>query len=217
MTRILLNPTFLIETGELLSHDGEFHVEHIPIRMDRSIQQRAKAGASAATGEAGGFGMQAKQIGSTLIPGLERQATTPTGYSPLEKGRMRTAVGESLGGTAADIGGQATLAAARTRNAGGFAPALAEAARIKSRATATGNLGIESEDARLAQEKQRYAQQALQGLYGTDTSNQLNAMGLSNESLKTALQAGQSGWFQNLMKGLEVGGNLGLRAMGKPS
>jgi hypothetical protein len=208
MTRVLLNPTRSIETGELLSHDGEFFVDEIPIRFDRSIQSGAKQQASAATGVGGGFGTGAQQIGSSLIPGLERQANTPTGMTPQEKSAALVSGAESLGGTASGIAGQAGLTAARTRNAGGFANALDEAQRIKGRQLATNAQQVSLEDARLAQEKQRTAQQQLAGLYGVDTSRQLEAMGLANKDLETELQAGQSGWEQQLEGGLGTLANV---------
>jgi hypothetical protein len=204
MVRILLNPTFDIETGKLLSHDGESFVESIPIRCDRSVQKSAKQGSAAATAKAGQLGAGAEQIRSAIIPGLEQEAEHPTGYSPLEKGRMLTSIGEGVGGVNAGVTGLANLASARTRNAGGFTSALDEAARIKGRQMASAGLGVENEDARLAQEKQRFAQQQLSGLYGTDTSNQLRAMGLSDEDLRTALEAGKTGWLQNLEGGINT-------------
>jgi len=148
---------------------------------------------------ASGFGSGASQIGSTLIPGLEREANNPTGYDPVTKNRMLVASQEGVGGAGSGITGEANLAAARTRNAGGFTRALDEAQRIRGRQLSTNALGVENESARLAQMKQQQARSELGGLYGTDVSGQLKAMGLANEDLNTALEAGKSGWQQNAM------------------
>jgi hypothetical protein len=211
MEKFLLNPTFDIETGKLVSHDGEFFVESFPMRCDRSIQKQAKSNAGTANSVGGQMGAAASQIGSTIIPGLEQEATHPTGFDPLQKGRMLTSSGEAIGGVNAGVTGEANLAAARTRNAGGFTHALDEAARVKGRQMASATLGVQNEDARMAQEKQRFAQQQLAGLYGTDTSAQLKAMGLSDEDLRTALQAGQTGWLQNAEGILKTGADVASR------
>lgn len=184
------------ETSGLIEHRNDV-VERFWVRFDRAIQGQAKQNAGNANTLGAQSGATASQIGSTLIPGLERQATNPTGFTPQEKNRMLVAGAESTGGANAGAGGAATLEKLRTRNPGGFSAALDEAARIKGRQTSANALGVENQDAQLAQAKQRQAQQQLQGLYGTDTSNQLHAMGLANEDLDTALKAGQQGWLQN--------------------
>lgn len=197
--RITLNPTFDIETGVLVSHDGQFEVIQIPILFDRSAQKEAGRNVTSATSLAGKFGENASEVGASFIPGLEREANNPTGFTPIQKSRQLTAGAEAIGGVNAGLKGEANLASSRTRTAGGFAPALDEAARVKSRQLSTNALGVENEDARLAQEKQRFAQSQLQGLYGLDTSNQLRAMGLSDEAIKDQIDAGKTGWQQNAM------------------
>lgn len=208
MARILINPTWDMETLEIVRHDGAYDLDHVPLRFDRAIQQRAKTGSSQATGLGGTLGTEASGIGSTLIPGLEREATSPWGYTPLQKSRMLTAGAEAVGGVNSGLTGAANLTALRTRTPGGFSAALAEAARQKGRQLSTNALNVENEDARLANERQRQAQSQLGSLYGLDRNAQLRAMGLANEDLNTALQAGKSGWFQNLMQGLGTVGSL---------
>ena len=87
----------------------------------------------------------------------------------------------------------------RTRNAGGLAPALDEAARIKSRQLGTNALGVSNENANLEQSKQRFAQGELGNLYSGLNKDQLTAMGVSDEDINTMIKAGQSGWQQNAM------------------
>lgn len=197
MQRVLLNPVFDIETGKLLSHDGESYVDEFPIRCDRSIAKAAGQQGATAGGVAGTAGSNAAQIGSSLVPGLERQANNPTGFTASQLNNMTTAGAEGVGGTGAGATGAASLTSARTKNAGGFADALDEAARIRGRQTSANALGVQNANAELAQQKQQEAQRALQGLYGTDTSNQLKAMGLQGEDLQNQLKAKQQGWLQN--------------------
>lgn len=170
-----------------------------PIYFDRAIQGKAKGAASTASGIGGNYGLQANEIGSSLIPGLEREAQNPTGFTPTQKNNMLVASQEAVGGSGAGTTGAANLLAARTRNAGGFARALDENARQRMRQLSSNALGIENKDAEVGLDRQAQAQRMLSGLYGTDVSGQLRAMGLENEDLNTALQAGKSGWQQNAM------------------
>jgi hypothetical protein len=210
--RVLRDPTFSIETGELLSHNGESFVEDFPIKADRSIQSSAKNNANTANNTASQYGAQAAGIGSSLIPGLERDANNPQGFSPTQKNDMLVSGAEAVGGANSGITGQANLTAARTRNAGGFANALDEAARIKGRQLSTNALNVSGADAKAALAKQAQARGELGGLYGTDVSGQLKGMGLANEDLDTALKAGQSGWQQNAMGWINAFSNAGQAA-----
>ena len=209
MTRITINPVFDIETMTLVGHDGQYEVENVPIKCDRGAVSQAKQQGQQANTTAGGYGQTAAGIGSTLIPTLQQRATNPTGYSPTDLNNMLVAQQESAGGSNATVGGEGKLASIRTRNAGGFAPALDEAARDKSRTLASGALGVQNANATLKQQQQEQALQQLQGLYGTDTSNQLKAMGLQGEDLSNQLQAGRQGWLQNTEGVLSSLGQLG--------
>ncbi len=213
MARFLLNPTFDIETGRLLSHDGEFF-EEPKILFDRGAVGQAKQQGKVAGEVAGTAGSNASQIGSTITPVLEQQATHPTGYDPTTLNNMLVSQQEAAGGANATVGGEGRLNALRTRTAGGFAPALAEAARSKGRTLATGALNVQNRSADLAQQKQQEALRSLQGLYGTDTSNQLKAMGLQSEDLQNQLAAGRQGWLQNTEGVLGTIGKLGSEAAG---
>jgi hypothetical protein len=196
--RITVDPTLDIHTLEWLPRPSyEIPDSEVLIRFDRSAQKQAGRNVNTANTVAGKAGFDASQVGSSFIPGLENQAQNPTGFTPVQKNRQLVAGAEAIGGVNSGLRGEANLASSRTRNAGGFAPALDEAARIKSRQLGTNALNVENEDARLAQEKQQFAQKQLQGLYGLDTTNQLRAMGLSDEAIAEKLKAGQQGWLQN--------------------
>jgi hypothetical protein len=174
-------------------------------RCDRSAQNQSSQNSNKANSVAGGFGTTAGQIGSSIIPGLESEAKNPTGFTPEQKNNMLTAGAEAIGGVNSGLKGAAALDTARTRNAGGLAPALDEAARIKSRQLGTNALGVENENANLEQSKQKFAQQQLGGLYQGLNSDQLKAMGLSDEDINTMIKAGQSGWQQNAMGWIGAG------------
>lgn len=212
--RVLENPTFDIASGELLSHDGESFVEEFPIRCDRGATSQAKSQGQQAAGVAGQSGTQANTEYSSVVPGLIRQAQTPTGFTPTQLNAQTVAAQEGAGGANATIGGEGRLEALRTKTAGGFAPALDEAARMKGRTLATTGLDVQNQNARLGLNRQDQARQQLLGLYGTDTSAMLKSMGLQNEDLNTQLAAGRQGGLQNTLAVLNTLGGMGKNAAG---
>lgn len=206
MPRFLLSPTFDIETGKLLSHDGEFFVDpaEVIFRFDRQAQGAAKSQRKVADTTGATAGSEAAGEGTTLRTQLTGEATHPAGYNPTDLNNMLVAQQEGAGGGNAAITGEGKLAALRQRNAGGIAPALAEAARSKQRTLATGGLDVANQNAMLKERQRQEGLSGLQGLYGTDTSNQLRAMGLSAEDLQNELAAGRQGWFQNTLAGINA-------------
>jgi hypothetical protein len=207
--RVLLNPVFDIETGRLLSHDGESFVDEFPIRCDRGATSQAKTQGQQAGAVAGQSEANANQIYSSVVPGLIRQAQTPQGLTAGQLNTATTASGEAAGGANAAATGEGRLAALRTRTAGGYPAALDEAARAKGRTLATNAQGLQLTNAKLGLQRQSDAQRQLEGLYGTNSSDMLKAMGLQNEDLSTQLAAGRQGWLQNTDQTLQALGSLG--------
>ena len=212
--RVLDTPVFDIETGKLLSHSGESFVESFPIRCDRSAANQAKNQGAQASGVAGTSQANANTLYSSVVPGLIRQAQTPQGLTAGQLNTATTASGEAAGGANAALTGEGRLAALRTRTAGGYPAALDEAARAKGRTLATNAQNLQLTNARLGLERQADAQRQLEGLYGTNTSNMLRAMGLQNQDLETQLAAGRQGFLQNAEGLLGTIGNLGSQGVG---
>jgi hypothetical protein len=50
----------------------------------------------------------------------------------------------------------------------------------------------------LKQQQKQAGLQGLSSLYGTNTSSMLSALGLGNNSVNAGVNAGNSGWFQNM-------------------
>lgn len=209
MARFHLNPTFDIESGALIAHDGLFHVEHFAIRCDRGAAAQAKTQGQQAGSTATTAGSNASADRAAIIPGLVNDANNPNGFTPVQKNNLLVGSQEAVGGANSGITGEANLATARTRNSGGFAAALDEAARQKGRQLSSNSLQVNNADAQLAEQKQQQARAALQGLYGTDTSHQLQAMGLQGQDLQDQLQAGRQGWLQNTTGVITALGSLG--------
>lgn len=132
------------------------------------------------------------------MPQYQQEATNPTGYDPKDLAAMNTAGSQSVGGATAGAVGELGLQAARTGNAGGFAPAADEAVRSGQRQMSANALGVRGANADLKQQQKQAGLSGLASLYGGNTANMLSALGLQNQSTQTGTQAGQSGWFQNM-------------------
>jgi len=114
----------------------------------------------------------ATSLEGTLTPLYTRMANgQPTPGSIAEN----TAARQSLGGGQSAAMGELGLQAARTRNAGGFAPAADEAARGAGRQMSQDASDITAQNA-----KEGLA--GLNGLYGTNSRQALDALGLYNDA-----------------------------------
>ena len=179
---------------------------------DRSIASQAGANANTSNATAGGYGAGAQSIQGSLIPTLNRELTGTQGLTPTQQNSLLVAGQQGSGGAAGGLAGAAGLTAARTRNSGALSGTLDQIARAKTQAGSQANLGVANESTQVALDKQKQAQQQLQGLYGTDVSAQLGQMGLANQDLNTELNANKQGWLQNTEGILNTVGNLGKDA-----
>ena len=164
----------------------------------RAAQQQAKNAFNTANQSASQYGETASGINSALLPGLEREANNPIGFTPEEMNNQLVAGEQGAGGANAGIVGQANLEAARRRNSAGYSNVLDEAARDKTRQLSENALNVQNQSARLGEEKQMAAQKELGGLYGTNVDASLKAQGLLPEDINAETNAGKSGWFQNM-------------------
>ncbi len=165
----------------------------------RSAVNNANKAFDQATNTANSLGGAATSISGNLTPFLMQRMQHPEGYSQQDTSAMLAAGLGGAGGESAGLGGAAQKQAAVTHNAGGFQAALSDAARQRAKAAAGVSEGIAAKNADLKQTQQDEASKQLQGLYGTDTSGMLNAMGQESQDVNAAVNANQTGWLQNTM------------------
>lgn len=158
----------------------------------------AQKAAGTAAGTAGGYGEGATDIGSTLVPQLQRDVTNPQGFSPEDQAAMLTKGEEGAGGATSGLVGEAGLRAVRSRNVGSTAGIADELAREKTRASAGVGLDVATQNAMLKQQQRANALKQLQGMYGTDVEAQLKAQGLVPEDINAWADANKTGWVQNV-------------------
>lgn len=166
--------------------------------MARQQQGQANQTFGTATGNAAQYGGNASAIAGNLTPFLTQRMLNPQGYSPGDMGAMLANAFGSAGGATSGITGQANLQAGRSRNDAGFSTALDDAARQRTEAAARTSEGIAADNANLKQDQSNNAARMLQGLYGTDVGAQNDALNTANQATRTGIEAGQSGWLQNM-------------------
>lgn len=186
-----------IETGKIL--EDSFYDYDGPVALaNRSAAGQAKTAAGQAQSTAGTLETEGQAIQSTVVPELTRELQTQHLFAPDQLNEILTAAGAGAGGATAGLTGGAELEAARTRNTAGFAPALDALARQRMQTMAKTSEGVAAEDVTGAIQQR---QKALSGLaqYGqADIGDALKAMGLQTQDIGTEIEAGKSGWFQNM-------------------
>lgn len=171
------------------------------------MRDAAAAAGNAATTAANtgaGYGANASSIGSQLVPFLQRQLTAPSGYSQQDIGAQLTNAMAGAGGATSGLAGAASKNAATNRNPNGFSAALDAASRNRDKAAASSAEGIAANNANVKLGQQSDAAKSLQGLYGTNVGAQNTASGQVADDLNSQVNAGQSGWLQNLLKTVSV-------------
>ncbi len=131
---------------------------------------------------------------ATVTPALQQEISNPQGFGVPGVTALNTSIGQATGGATAGAEGAGNLEAARTRNAGGFAPAIEESARAGGRTGADNALKVTMANEAAKQSQKQSGLGALQQLYGTNTGATLGSLGLSNQSLTNASQAYKSPW-----------------------
>ena len=179
-----------------------------PIAGIQAATAAASQAAKTAAQTGGQYGAEAQGIGGMLVPQLQADVNNAPGLGAGTTGAMLTQGLGAAGGAASGIVGQEGLRAARSRNVGGSAGVLDEAAREKMRTSAGVGLDVATKDAMVKSAQRQSALGGLEGLYGTDVGAGLKAQSLVPEDIDAWSKANQTGWMQNtaMMIGAVTGG-----------
>lgn len=139
------------------------------------------------------YGNQANTELQGVLPTLESEVTNPQGYAPSDLAAMNTAAQQSAGGSMAGAVGQGNLQAARTRNAGAFAPAMDRAAQGAQQTLSQDALGVQAKNANLKEQQRQEGLKGMLGVYDTANADSLAGMGGANNALGTAASALNAG------------------------
>ncbi len=171
---------------------------------DRAAQSAAKAAEKEATGTAGTARGNANAERSDLVPFYQREMTAQHQFNAPQLEQLLSSAEAPLAGSAATAAGQAASQGARTRNTSGFSAALDQNARDRQAQLGQAGLDINKQDILGAKQLNQAGAAGMQGLFGTDTSSMLNAMGQEHEDINSQVEAGKSGWFQNTMNAINT-------------
>jgi hypothetical protein len=174
------------------------------VTMARDTAAAAGQNSQSANSLAGNYNGQAASNANILTPTLNQMATNPQGFGQQTINNMDTAALQSAGGAASGTVGQGNLQAARTNNAGGFAPAAAQAGHDATAQLSNAALGVQNNNAQLKAQQQQEGISGLQGMYNTNVGAGENALGLSTNALNAQTNA-QNQTMNNAMGWTKIG------------
>jgi hypothetical protein len=199
--------TISMLTGAVLEH--EFYMYDGPLALcDRAAQAAATSAGKQATATAATAGGNAAGEEAALSPFYTNEMNAKHGFDPNQTGELLTNALAGAGGSAGSVTGQAGLEAARTRNPSGFTKSLDEAARDSAKTAAGASEGIAAEDIMAAKQENQQGAAGEMGLFGENTKAQLGAMGQEAGDVNAEINAGNSGWEQQLEGGLNTVANV---------
>lgn len=177
-------------------------------KLDRGAQAAASKSAQAAGTSAAGYGSEAGAEHAALTPFYTQEMQAKHAFDPTQINELLTSAEAPLGAEAGQAQSQAEQAASVSRNPAAFTKVMQQLARDKMKAAAGASEGVAAQDVMGALQKQQEGAAGLSGLYGEDVKGQLGAMGVQQEAIKNQIEAGKSGWLQNVTGVLDSVGNL---------
>jgi hypothetical protein len=183
-------------------------------KLDRWGQGAAKDAETTAKNTAAGLGQEAGSESAALNPFFHQEMTAQHGFDPTQTNELLTAAGAGTGGATSALTGQAELEAARTRNPSGFTKSLDEVARDKQKALAGSSEAIAAQDVLGAKQLNQEGAAGMSGLYGENLKGQLGAMGQQAGDINAEVNASKTGWYQNLLAGIQTGADAYSKIFG---
>lgn len=216
LKRYLINPTLNIASGEW-THEGEVWADDsAEMKFDRAAQSSSGKAAQTAGDTAAQYKNETDASRNQLTPFYKQEMNAQHLYSPGQTNELLNFANAGVGGASATAAGQAQSEAARTRNTSGFSAGLDQVARDRQRQLSEANLGVGAQDIMGAKQLNQEGAQGMAGLNNLDTDAMLKSMGLQNQDLQTQVEAGKSGWYQNLLGGMNSAAGLISAIKGKP-
>lgn len=167
--------------------------------MSRQAQAQASQNAKMGQGFATEANNNATAIGGWLTPTLQSQYTNPQGFGDAAVNGMKTEAGQIAGSKAASAKNNLDLMAERTGNAAGFAPAEDQAMRDSQSQLSNALLGIDTKNAEAKLGQQSEALRGQEGMFGENLGAETGNIDASNQGVNAEVNAGNSGWFQNML------------------
>lgn len=170
-----------------------------PLEMcDRAAQAAAKNAANQAAGVASGdqIAAQAKEV--ALDPFYRREMGAEHLFTPGQNDELLTAANAGSGAVAGSESAALNRNAAATNNQTALTKSLQDAARDRMKSAAGASENIAAQDVMGAKNLNQAGAAGEAGLFNTDTDAALKAMGIRTNDINTQIEAGKSGWLQNM-------------------
>lgn len=185
-----------LHSGRTLS-TNYYEYEGPIAKCDRAAQNELGQMSGTAREESGKMAANAAEERSMFLPMMRRDLQGNQGLTGSQINNRLTAAEQGAGGAMGGVGAEAERHAAMTHNNAGVTGLLRSLAQAKagaaSKAASAGQVASEN----LANQRRDAALHGTMGLYGTDTSRSLEAMGLGIKGAEGQVEAGRHGWLQN--------------------
>jgi hypothetical protein len=186
--RITLNPTFSIETGELISHGGQWEHEGYCIFLKGGTAQAQKNIDTANNENSQLFG-QGQQEQAQILPFLQQEMTNPQGIGEAGRNQLLTAGGEATSGALANAKEEANLRASRMGNPASTASIIDAATRSGAQQQSKNALDVNQLDLQTKLAQQQAGEQGIGALSSGNIGESLSALGLSNQAVDDYIKA----------------------------
>ena len=181
---------------------------------DRAAEQAASQAARADSARAETDQENAANERALALPYYSQEMKEQHAFTPGQTEELLTAEASGLGGAAGDTEEAARLHAARTRNESGFTKALDESARERNKSAAASAEAGGAKDVEMAKAANQAGAAGISQLFGEDLNATSRESQAQNQAIQDEIEAGKSGWLQNLTGVL---GTLGSMAGGAGS
>jgi hypothetical protein len=186
--RITLNPTFDIETGELISHDGQYEYGG-KCEFLKGGTAQAQQNINTANNENSTLFNQGQQEQAQILPFLQQEMTNPQGLGASGRNELLTSGGEATSGALANAKEEANLRASRTGNTASTASIIDAATRAGAQQQSTNALDVGKADLQTKLAQQQAGEQGIASLSGGNIGESLSALGLSNQAVDDYIKA----------------------------
>ena len=194
--------------------EQSFEYDGVVDKSARAATQAAKGAVTDATTAQNTAGQNATNEHGLLMGKANEWMNTQHAFEPGQLNELLTFGMGGLGGAASAAQNQSDMLAANTRNQSGFTKSLQEQARDRMKAAAGMSEGIAAQDVAGAKDLNNAGVGIMSNLFGQDTNSQLAAMGQRNAAINTQIDAGKSGWLQNMNETIKSIGSLGPKIPG---
>jgi hypothetical protein len=162
------------------------------------------------------LGGEGQGIASNLTPFLTQEMLHPQGIGQQGLSAETAAATGGAGGALSAFQGMGAQRAAASHNAGSFQAAMDDASRNATKAKAGASEGIAAGNENLKQQQSQAGAAGLGGMYRTDTSGMLDAMGQQAGDIKTELaaDAAPAPWMSQASNAMGLVGQAAKTAAG---